>query len=130
MVMMGFFALHLFPFWGSILNMAKLFLVYVNPVENLLNVGTIRAFSGSLTSKGGRIYDKFIAIPYPYDVFKRIKELTVDIKTDWNYALRPEKNQDTGLSMSRIEIVINEIDQDMHREVFKNAEEFDAYFSG
>ncbi len=129
--MMGFFALHLFPFWGSILNMARLFLVYgntfyaysnrrlmmrsgfwgtdfraidydriqdievnVNPVENLLGVGTINAFSGGFTSKGGRIYDKFIAISNPYDVFKRIKELTVDIKTDWNYpnALRPEKN--------------------------------------
>lgn len=50
--------------------------------------------------------------------------------------------------MSRIEIVINEIDQDIHREVnpqyikkleknqkqkgirFKNAEEFERYFSG
>ncbi len=69
--------------------------VNVNPVENLFGVGTIQAFSGRTTNKGGSIYDKFIAIPEPYEVFKRIKEVSVDIKTDWNYpnALRPEKNQ-------------------------------------
>lgn len=126
-----FFALHLFPFWGSILNMARLALVHgntcyalsnkrlmmrsgfwgtdfkaidydtisdievtVNPVENLLGVGTIQAFSGRVSDKGGRIYDKFIGISDPYAVFKRIKEISVDIKTDWNYpnAMRPESN--------------------------------------
>lgn len=53
--------------------------VNVNPIENMLGVGTIKAFSGSLTSKGGRIYDDFIAVPDPYGVFKKIKELTLDI---------------------------------------------------
>ncbi|VVB96776.1 Bacterial PH domain protein [uncultured archaeon] len=126
-----FFAIHLFPFYASIFNMVRLFLVHgntfyaytnkrllmrsgfwgtdfkaidydkisdievnVNPIENLLGVGTVQAFSGRTTSKGANIYDKFIAIPEPYEVFKRIKEVSVDIKTDWNYPndLRPERN--------------------------------------
>lgn len=126
-----FFALHLFPFYGSILNMLRLYLVHgntcyafsnkrlmmrsgffgtdfktidydkivdlevnVNPLEKMYNVGSIRAFSGSVTSKGARIFDHFTAIAQPYEVFKRIKEVSVDIKTDWNYpnALRPEQN--------------------------------------
>ncbi len=126
-----FFALHLFPFWGSLLNMLRLFLVHgntcyaytnkrlmmrsgfwgtdfmtidydkisdidvnVNPIENLLGVGTIRAYSGRTSSKGGRIYDRFIGIHDPYAVFKKIKEISVDVKTDWNYpnALRPDNN--------------------------------------
>lgn len=126
-----FFALHLFPFWGSILNMIRLFLVHgntcyafsnkrimmrsgfwgtdfkiidydkisdlevnVNPIENMLGVGTIQAFSGRVTDKGGRIYDKFIGIKKPYEIFKRLKEVSVDIKTDWNFpnAMRPETN--------------------------------------
>jgi hypothetical protein len=68
--------------------------VNVNPVENLLGVGTISAFSGRTTSRGMRIYDRFIAISNPYEVFKRIKEIAADIKTDWNYpnALRPGTN--------------------------------------
>lgn len=126
-----FFLLHLFPFWGSILNIIRLFLVHqntcyaitnkrlmmrsgfwgidfkaidydkisdievtVNPIENMLGVGTIRAFSGRTTSKGANLYDCFIAIENPYEIFKRIKEISVDIKTDWNYpnAIRPETN--------------------------------------
>ncbi|HTN43628.1 MAG TPA: PH domain-containing protein [Nitrospiria bacterium] len=126
-----FFALHLFPFYGSVLYMAHLFLVRgntfyaytnkrlmmrsgvwgtdfnaidydkvsdievnVNPIENLFGVGTVRAFSGRVNDKGGRIYDSFIAISNPYEVFKKIKEVSVNIKTDWNYpnALRPEVN--------------------------------------
>jgi len=126
-----FFALHLLPLWLSLLNMARLFLVYgntcyaytnkrlmmrsgfwgidfktidydkiqelevdVDPVEKMLGVGTIRAFSGNTTSKGTRIYDEFVGIPKPYAVFKNIKQVSVDIKTDWHYpnALRPEDN--------------------------------------
>jgi len=126
-----FFAIHLAPFWLSILNMVRLFLVHgntcyafsnkrmmmrsgfwgtdfkvidydkisdmevnVNPIENMLGVGTVRAFSGRVSDKGGRIYDKFIGIDHPYEVFKRIKEVSVDVKTDWNFpnAMRPEVN--------------------------------------
>lgn len=68
--------------------------VNVNPIENLFGVGTIQAFSGRTTEKGARVYDKFISISNPYEVFKHIKEVSVDVKTDWNYpnALRPEEN--------------------------------------
>jgi len=126
-----FFALHLFPFWGSILNMLRLVLVHkntfyaitnkrlmlrsgfwgidfnaidydkiadiqvnVNPLENMLGVGTIRISSGKVTSKGNPLTDNFIAVKNPYDVFKKIKTVMVDVKTDWNYPnkLRPEDN--------------------------------------
>ncbi|HSC53295.1 MAG TPA: PH domain-containing protein [Phnomibacter sp.] len=126
-----FFLLHLFPFWGSMLNMLRLMLVYnntyytytnrrimmrsgfwgtdfkaidydkisdievnVNPIEKFFNVGTVQAYSGRVNDKGNRVYDKFVAIENPYEVFKMIKQTSVDIKTDYNYpnALRPEKN--------------------------------------
>ena len=126
-----FFALHLFPFWGSILNMLRLYLVVdntcyavtsrrlmmrsgfwgtdfkaidfdkiadlevnVNPIENAYGVGSIRAFSGQTTSKGTRIFDRFVAIANPYEVFKLIKEASTDVKTDYSYpnALRPPTN--------------------------------------
>ncbi|MGE5606141.1 MAG: PH domain-containing protein [Bacteroidota bacterium] len=126
-----FFIIHLFPCWGSILNLLRLFLVHnntyyaftnkrlmmrsgfwgtdfkaidydkiadltvtVNSIENIFKVGTISAFTGNMTAKGMRIYDRFLAISNPYEVFKKIKELAVDVKTDWNYpnALRPETN--------------------------------------
>jgi hypothetical protein len=126
-----FFLIHAFPFYGSILNMVRLWLVHgntyyaitnkrlmlrsgfwgtdfkavdydkiadlevnVNPIENIFGVGTIRAFSGNTTSKGSRIFDNFIAVQNPYEVFKKIKEVSVDIKTDWNYpnAMRPDEN--------------------------------------
>jgi len=126
-----FFAIHLFPFYGSILNMLRLVLVHgntcyaitnkrlmmrsgffgidfkaidydkisdvevtVNPLENMFGVGTVQAFSGRTSSKGTRLYDSFIAVGNPYEVFKKIKEVSVDVKTDWNYPnkLRPEEN--------------------------------------
>lgn len=126
-----FFALHLFPFWGSILNMVRLALVHgntfyaftnkrlllrtgfwgtdfkaidfdriqdltvtVNPIENMMGVGTIKAFTGSFGSKGAPVFDRFIAIEQPYEVFKRLKQVSVDVKTDWNFpnALRPGTN--------------------------------------
>jgi hypothetical protein len=41
-----------------------------------------------------KVYDRWEAIPNPYDVFKQLKKTAVDIKTDFNYpnAFRPEKN--------------------------------------
>lgn len=126
--------LHLFPFYGSILNMFRLALVHhntfyaitskrlmlrtgffgidfkavdydkiqnlevnVGPLEKLFNVGTIRAFTGEYahTKNGTRpLFNEFIAIEEPYEVFKQIKQVSVDIKTDWNYPnkLRPEDN--------------------------------------
>ena len=71
--------------------------VTVNVIERIFNVGTIKYFSGRTESddKGiKKIYDRWEAIPFPYEVFKRVKEVTVDIKTDYNYpnALRPSAN--------------------------------------
>lgn len=126
-----FFALHLFPFYMSILNMVRLFLVHgntcyaftnkrlmlrtgfwgtdfrgvdydkiedlevnVNPVENVFGVGTVLAYSGRTNAKGREVREGFIAISNPYDVYRRIKEVCVDIKTDWNYPndMRPDSN--------------------------------------
>ncbi len=68
--------------------------VKVNPIENLLGVGTVQAFSGHISDKGGRSYDRFIGIAAPYDLFRRIKQVTIDVKTDWSYpnAMRPDTN--------------------------------------
>ncbi len=124
-----FFILHLLPFWGSVLNIIRLILVYnntyytytnkrimmrsgflgtdfkaidydkisdievnVNPIENMFNVGTVQAYSGRLNDKGNRICDKFVAIENPYEVFKMIKQISVDVRKDYNYpnALRPD----------------------------------------
>ena len=68
--------------------------VTVGLLDRLFDVGTVRAFSGSLTSKGARIYDRFVSIRDPYGVYRAIKGVEVDVKTDWNYpnALRPAVN--------------------------------------
>lgn len=72
--------------------------VNVGPLEKLFNVGSIRAFSGQFASNGEHgtraVFDCFKAIDDPYGVFKAIKKVSVDIKTDWNYPnnLRPEEN--------------------------------------
>jgi membrane protein YdbS with pleckstrin-like domain len=63
-------------------------------LDRLFDVGTVRAFSGSVTAKGARIYDRFVSIRDPYGVYRAIKGVEVDAKTDWNYpnALRPAIN--------------------------------------
>jgi hypothetical protein len=69
--------------------------VTVNPIENLLGVGTIKMFSGGMTAKGAPTFNFFIGIDKPYQVYKQLKTVTVDVKTDWNYpnALRPGQNK-------------------------------------
>lgn len=71
--------------------------VTVNFVERAFNVGTIKFFSGRTETNDGattKLYDRWEAIPNPYEVFKKVKQISVDIKTDYNYpnALRPETN--------------------------------------
>ncbi|MBS3991193.1 MAG: PH domain-containing protein [Erysipelothrix sp.] len=130
-----FMLVHLFPFWGSILNMFRLALVYKNvsyaittkrvmlrsgffgidfkavdfdmiqnmevnvgPLEKLFNVGSIRLFSGeAMSTKNGMrsMYDTFKAIENPYGVFKQLKQVSMDIRSDLNYPnqYRPEENQ-------------------------------------
>lgn len=129
-----FMVFHLFPFWGSILNIVRLVLIYpnvhyaittkrvmvrrgffgidfktidfdkiknmevnVNPLEKLLNVGTIKVFSGeTMSSEHGTrsLYDVFKAIENPYGVFKELKQISLDIRSDLNYPnqLRPQNN--------------------------------------
>jgi hypothetical protein len=59
-------------------------------------------YAGRNTSKGARIYDQFVSISNPYDVFRALKGVEVAVKTDWNYpnALRPATNPGytTGLT--------------------------------
>jgi hypothetical protein len=68
--------------------------VDVNPFENMFRVGTIKINTGLTGNKGAPIYDSIGAIQNPYGVFKQIKTVSVNIKTDWNYPnkLRPSEN--------------------------------------
>jgi hypothetical protein len=71
--------------------------VTVNFIERIFDVGTIKFFSGRTETNDGtttKLYDHWEAIPNPYEVFKRVKQISVDIKTDYNYpnAFRPETN--------------------------------------
>jgi membrane protein YdbS with pleckstrin-like domain len=71
--------------------------VTVNFIERVFNVGSIRFFSGRTQIDDGattKLYDRWEAIIKPYDVFKKVKQVSVDIKTDFNYpnALRPDTN--------------------------------------
>lgn len=69
--------------------------VTVNPIENMLGVGTVKMFSGGMTSKGAPTFNYFIGIENPYEVYKQLKTVSLDVKTDWNYpnALRPPENR-------------------------------------
>lgn len=71
--------------------------VTVSVVERIYNVGTIRFFSGRTQTdeeNTTKLYDSWSAIENPYEVFKMVKQTSVNIKTDFNYpnALRPEIN--------------------------------------
>ena len=71
--------------------------VTVSLVEKMYNVGTIRFFSGRTQTDEGnttKLYDSWSAIADPYEVFKKVKQTSVNIKTDFNYpnALRPDTN--------------------------------------
>jgi hypothetical protein len=71
--------------------------VTVNIIERIYNLGSIRFFSGRTQTDEGnttKLYDVWSAIENPYEVFKMVKQTSVDIKTDFNYpnALRPDIN--------------------------------------
>jgi hypothetical protein len=71
--------------------------VNVNVIERIYNVGSIRFFSGrTQTNKNNttKLYDVWFSIENPYEIFKMVKQTSVDIKTDFNYpnALRPDTN--------------------------------------
>jgi hypothetical protein len=59
--------------------------VTVSVVERMYNVGTIRFFSGRTQTDDGhttKLYDSWNAIENPYEVFKMVKQTSVNIKTD------------------------------------------------
>lgn len=71
--------------------------VNVNPIENFLGLGTIKideyiVNTGKNSSRrmGNRLY----GIKNPYEVFKNLKEIVMDVKTDINYPndYRPDIN--------------------------------------
>ncbi|MFK7932087.1 MAG: PH domain-containing protein [Saprospiraceae bacterium] len=72
--------------------------VKVNPIDRYLNTGTIKFFSGreKVDDEGSstRLHDEWSNIENVYEVFKQVKKVMVDIKTDYNYpnAKRPLKN--------------------------------------
>ena len=71
--------------------------VTVNILERAYDVGTVRFFSGRTKTDENnttKIYDSWIAIGDPYAAFKAVKQISVDVKTDYNYpnALRPDTN--------------------------------------
>jgi membrane protein YdbS with pleckstrin-like domain len=71
--------------------------VTVNIIERIYNVGTIKFFSGRTDAdenSTSKLYDKWYSIENPYEIFKMVKQISVDIKTDFNYpnAMRPEFN--------------------------------------
>jgi uncharacterized membrane protein YdbT with pleckstrin-like domain len=68
--------------------------VNINPVEKICGVGSILFNMGNVTANNAPLTKRFCGIENPYDVFRRIKEVSLDAKTDWNYpnANRPESN--------------------------------------
>ena len=68
--------------------------VDVNPIEKIFSVGSIRINTNQIDTRHAQVHDSITAITNPYEVFKKIKTVSVNIKTDWNYPnkLRPEKN--------------------------------------
>lgn len=82
--------------------------VTVSIIERVYSVGTIRFFSGRTQTDDGnttKLYDNWEAIPNPYEVFKDVKQVMVDIKTDYNYpnALRPDSNPGYNTTYDRKE---------------------------
>jgi hypothetical protein len=68
--------------------------VNVGPIENALGVGSISINAGRTTSKGAILRQTFVAIPEPYELFKEVKKVSLDIKSDLEYPnkLRPADN--------------------------------------
>lgn len=74
--------------------------VNVSPLENMLGLGTIILTPDSVNSDGGvsRRGIRMKHIKNPYEIYKRIKELSLDVTTDQYYpnALRPSENPGYG----------------------------------
>ena len=75
--------------------------VTVGIVDKIFNTGTINIFSGKkIQTKYGMqlVYDKMEYIENPYEVFKKIKKTSFDIKTDIEFPnkYRPKQAGDYG----------------------------------
>jgi len=68
--------------------------VNVNPIERMFDVGSILFNTSEVNQQGHPMLKRFVGIENPYDVFRKLKETTVNVKTDWNFpnAMRPETN--------------------------------------
>lgn len=70
--------------------------VNVNPIQNMLGLGTVILTPDSVHSDGGtsRRGIRILHIKDPYDVYAKIKELSLDVTTDQYYpnAMRPKEN--------------------------------------
>mgnify|MGYP000862268899 CR=1 FL=1 len=71
--------------------------VNVNPLENILGLGTIRIDEEYVGSgkNSRRVGNRLYGIQNPYDIFRDLKEIVTDIKTDISYPneYRPETNK-------------------------------------
>tara|TARA_R100001377_G_C3160149_1_gene99423 strand:+ start:225 stop:794 length:570 start_codon:yes stop_codon:yes gene_type:complete len=76
--------------YDSIQNAA----VNVNPLEKIFRVGTIQVFSGQRDHNGTNVAHNICCIPFPYETYKKMKSIAIDIKSDISYPnkLRPEDN--------------------------------------
>ncbi len=68
--------------------------VNVGPIEKMCHVGSILFNTGEVTVKGHPLLKRFSGIENPYDVFRQLKEVSLDVKADISYpnAKRPETN--------------------------------------
>jgi len=72
--------------------------VNVNPIQNLLGVGTVRLTPDGIYSDGDhsrRVSGiKLLHVHDPYDAYKLIKRVAIDVSTDQQYpnAYRPDNN--------------------------------------
>ena len=68
--------------------------VNIGPIEKMCNVGSVSVNAGRTNSKGNILRQTFTAIQDPYDVYKEVKRVSLDIKSDLEYPnkLRPAEN--------------------------------------
>lgn len=71
--------------------------VAINFLENKYGVGTISIFTARDREKDARLFYKLYGLHKPYEVSKMISDVSLDIKTDWEFpnVLRPETNPGT-----------------------------------
>ncbi len=68
--------------------------VNVGPIEKMCHVGSILFNTGEIRPNGHPILKRFSGIENPYDVFRQLKEVSLNVKADISYpnAKRPETN--------------------------------------